>query len=202
MQISRVGIKLLGMDIHLSWDLFILVFFIVIVAYSFIIGRDNTLKVILGTYVAALAADATGSLLGKSFSGSDMLSNVLEFVSLGNEAELIIFIKVIVFVMMVILFSVRGAFHVETDADSSATVRLLLSVLYAVMSAGLIISTILVFVSGVSFVGGGNVETTGTALWDIYSQSQFVRSLVGNSYLWFSIPALAFLVHSFHSTRE
>jgi len=30
-------------------------------AYNLIIGRDNTLKVILGTYVAGFAADALGS---------------------------------------------------------------------------------------------------------------------------------------------
>ena len=50
------------MNIELSWDLFVLVFFVVIMAYSLIIGRDNTLKVILGTYVAALTADAAGNL--------------------------------------------------------------------------------------------------------------------------------------------
>ncbi len=52
------------MNIQLTWDLFILVFFVVIVAYSLIIGRGNTLKVILGTYVAALAADAFGNIFG------------------------------------------------------------------------------------------------------------------------------------------
>lgn len=190
------------MDIQLSWDLFVIVFFIVIVAYSFIIGRDNTLKVILGTYVAALAADALGSIFGKYFSGSEAFMKMLSFANLGDDNEAIVFVKVVSFVAMVILFAVRGAFAVETVDDRSAPIRLVLSFLYAGLSAGLIISIILVFVSGISFVGGGNDLTTGTALWDIYNASDMVRSIVANSYFWFSAPALAFLIHSIYSTRS
>ena len=114
----------------------------------------------------------------------------------------VIFVKVLVFVALVILFAVRGAFEVDTIDDRSAAIRIVMSVIYAIMSAGLIISIILVFVSGVSFIGGGSAETTGAALWDIYSKSAFVRSIVSNSYLWFSVPALAFLIHSLYSTKK
>lgn len=190
------------MNLQLSWDLFIIVFFVVIVAYSLIIGRDNTLKVILGTYVAALAADAGGNLFGKYFSGSAAFNKILSFAQLGSEDQAVIFSKVLLFVTLVILFAVKGAFYVETADERSAPVRMVLSIVYAIMSAGLVISIILVFVSGVSFVGGGNMETTGSALWEIYNKSALVRSIVGNSYLWFSVPALAFLIHSFYSHSE
>ncbi len=190
------------MDIQLSWDLFVLVFFVIIVAYSLIIGTDNTLKVILGTYVSALAADAMGNLLGHSLSGSEAFVGILNFASMNSEEEAVVFVKVLLFVTMIILFAVRGAFEVDTIEDRSAPMRMALASLYAVMSAGLIISVILVFVSGVSFVGGGSSETTGTALWDLYNQSEMIRSILSNAYLWFSIPALAFLVHSVYSTRK
>jgi hypothetical protein len=190
------------MNIQLSWDLFVLVFFIVIVAYSFIIGRDNTLKVILGTYVAAIAADATGSLFGVSFSGSPMFMQLLSFASVGTENEAIVFVKVLVFVALVILFAVRGAFEVSTTDDRSAIVRLILSFIYAIMSAGLIISVILVFISGISFVGGGAETTTTSALWNLSKQSNLIKSMLNYTYLWFSLPALAFLLHSLYSTRR
>ncbi len=189
------------MDIRLSWDLFVLVFFVIIVSYSFIIGRDNTLKVILGSYVAALSADACGNLFGKYFSGSEMFVKILKFASLGTEAEAVIFVKVLVFIAMVILFSVRGAFHVETVDDRSVTIRFLLSGIYAVMSAGLIISTILVFVSGVSFISGV-IQDNGSSLWPIYNQSSFIRSIVSNSHFWFSVPALSFLIHSLYTAKS
>lgn len=186
------------MDITLSWDLFVLVFFVVIVAYSLIIGTDNTQKVILGTYVSALAADALGNLLSKSLAGSEAFQGVLEFAEVSRDDEAVVFVKVLVFVVMVILFAVKGAFTVNTVEDRSTPIRMALAALYAAMSAGLIISVILVFVSGVSFVGGGSPETPGTALWDLYNQSEMIRSILSNAYLWFSLPALAFLVHSFY----
>lgn len=190
------------MNIQLSWDLFVLVFFVVIVAYSFIIGRDNTLKVILGTYVAALAADSAGSLFGVSFKGSPVFMQLLSFAAVGSESEAMVFVKVLVFVALVILFAVRGAFEVNTTDDRSALVRLVLSAIYAVMSAGLIISVILVFISGISFVGGGSETTTTSALWNLSTQSKLIKGMLNYTYLWFSLPALAFLVHSLYSTRR
>ena len=190
------------MNVELSWDLFVLVFFVVIVAYSFIIGTNNTLKVILGTYVAALSADALGNLIGKSLNDSEAFDPVLSFAQVGNDSEAVVFVKVIAFVLMVILFAVRGAFEVDALEDRSIAVRTILNALYAGMSAGLIISVILVFVSGVSFIGGGNAETPGTALWDLYNQSQLIRSILSNAYLWFSVPALAFLVHSIYGHHK
>ncbi|MEK7672734.1 MAG: hypothetical protein AAB373_02520 [Patescibacteria group bacterium] len=190
------------MNISLSWDLFVVVFFVVIIAYSLIIGRNNTLKVILGTYVAALAADAIGNLFGKYFTGSELLLKLLKFAALGTEDAAIVFVKVIAFVALVILFSVKGSFFVDTANDRSGPIRLIISFLYAALSAGLIISIILVFVSGISFIGGDGTSANSAALWEIYNQSKFVRSFVANSYFWFSAPAIAFLVHSLYSQKE
>lgn len=190
------------MNISLSWDLFVVVFFVVIVAYSFIIGRDNTLKVILGTYVAALAADAIGNLFGMYFSGSELFMKILRAAAVTSDEEAVIFVKVLVFVALVIAFSVKGAFDVQTSDDSSAIVRGAMTVVYAVLSAGLIISAILAFVSGISFIGGGSAETVSSALLPIYSKSQLIRTMVQTNYLWFSIPAIAFLVHSFYTKNE
>lgn len=190
------------MNINLSWDLFVIVFFVIIIAYSFIIGRDNTLKVILGTYVSALAADATGNLFGKYFSGSELFMKLLRVAAVSNEDEAIIFVKVLIFVIMVILFAVKGAFEVRTQEDSSSIVRVILIVVYAGMSAGLILSAVLTFVSGISFIGGGSPETMSSALWDVYNKSQLIRTLVTHNYLWFAMPALAFLIHSLYTKEE
>ena len=190
------------MNISLSWDLFVVVFFVVIIAYSLIIGRNNTLKVILGTYVAALAADAVGNLFGKYFSGSELLVKLLKFLSLGTEDATVVFVKVIAFVALVILFSVKGAFFVDTTHDRSGPIRLIISFLYAALSAGLIISIILVFVSGISFIGGDATAGNNTTIWEIYNQSKFVRSFITNSYFWFSAPAIAFLIHSLYTEKQ
>ncbi|MDP2642394.1 hypothetical protein COY05_01685 [Candidatus Peregrinibacteria bacterium CG_4_10_14_0_2_um_filter_38_24] len=190
------------MTIVLSWDLFVLVFFVVIVAYSFIVGRDSTLKIILGTYVSMIAADAGGTVFSQYFGGSVMFMKLLKLAAVGNEQEAMVLVKVVIFIAFVIIFAVKGAFEVDTVDDRSAAVRFVLSILYAIMSAGLIISAILVFVSGISFIGAGEPKTTITALWDVYNESSLIRSIVNNSALWFSLPALAFLVHSLYTKKE
>ncbi len=192
------------MNISLSWDLFVIVFFVVIVAYSFIIGRDNTLKVILGTYVSIIAADAAGSLFATYFAGSALFLNILKFASVSNEQEAVVLVKVTIFVVLVILFAVKGAFEVDTVDDRSAAIRMVLSVIYAVMSAGLIISAILVFVSGVPLISNnvGAITVANGGLWDIYTKSALIRNIVQHSHLWFSIPALSFLIHSLYTDHE
>ncbi|MFH1284667.1 MAG: hypothetical protein ABIH78_03720 [Candidatus Peregrinibacteria bacterium] len=189
------------MNINLSWDLFVIVFFVVIVAYSFIIGRDNTLKVILGTYVSMIAADAGGNLFAKYFSGSELFMKILKLAAVGNESEAVVFVKVLIFVVLVILFAVKGAFEVRTVDDRSAAIRMVLSIIYAVMSAGLIISTIMVFVGG-SHGLSGDMDVATTALWNIYNKSQIVRLMVTYSYFWFSLPALTFLIHSLYTRKN
>lgn len=190
------------MTITLSWDLFVLVFFVVIVSYSFIVGRDSTLKIILGTYVSMIAADAGGTLFSQYLGGSEMFVKILKFAAVGNEQEAMVLVKVLIFIGFVIIFAVKGAFEVDTVDDRSAAIRFVLSIVYAIMSAGLIISAILVFVSGISFIGLGEQKTTVTALWDVYNESELIRSIVNNSALWFSLPALAFLVQSLHTNKE
>ncbi|MFA5948483.1 MAG: hypothetical protein WC806_06005, partial [Candidatus Gracilibacteria bacterium] len=86
--------------------------------------------------------------------------------------------------------------------DKSPIIKIIFSVVYAGLSAGLIISVILVFVSGVSFIGGGNEDTTTTALWGLSNQSQLIKMMISNTYLWFALPALAFLVHSLYTPKD
>jgi len=193
------------MNIQLSWDLFVVVFFTVIISYSFIIGRDNTLKVILGTYVSAIAADALGNIFGNTITTSPVFMRLLKSMMIESPEEAGIFIKVMFFVLFVILFAVRGAFYVEVVRDRSAGVRLVLSILYAVFSAGLIISIILVFVSGVSFIGGSSQAlnlASNPTLNELVKQSEIIRIMLKYAYVWFFAPALAFLLHSFYSTKK
>lgn len=189
------------MNIQLTWDLFVLVFFVIIVAYSLIIGQDNTLKVILGTYLAALTSDALGNLFAMNFAGSPVLLGLLKVAELGSENEAIVFFKVLVFVILVILFAIKGAYTVDASDNASGVMRIGTSIFYAILSAGLIISIILVFVSGVSFIGGGYAPTMPNTLMDLSKQSPLIQLIVDNGYILFSLPALAFLLHSFYSKK-
>lgn len=141
------------MNLHLSWDLFILVFFAVVIAYSFIIGRNQTLKVILGTYVAILCADGIGNIFAKYFVSSKAFLKVLSFFSIGNEQQAVAYFKVLILLVLIVFIAVRGLFQVEASVDGPPAARFAELITLGVLSGGLMISAVLVFTSGASLIG-------------------------------------------------
>ena len=112
--------------------------------------------------------------------------------SLESVDDAVIFSKVLIFLVMVILFAVRGAFAVATS-QPRGVVGLVIHLFYAVCSAGLIVSSVLVLVSGVSLLGGGGVVSE--ALSQLTQESYLALNLVYYSNIFFAVPAVAFLLH-------
>lgn len=188
------------MDLSLTWDLFIIVFFGIIVAYSFIIGRNNNLKVILATYVGAFFADAMGNLFGATLVQSTNFMRLLKIFYITTPEQAIVLMKVIMFMTIIVLLSVKGSFNVEVAGNRSAGVRLILNMIFGFLNACLIISIALIFISGASFIGGSTGASP--AFQDIYNQSNLARTLVNNYSIWFILPAFAFLSMSLFSGKS
>lgn len=203
------------MKSYLSWDLFLLAFFAVVIAYSFIIGKNQTLKVILGTYVAILCADGLGNIFAKYFVSSKAFLKFLAFFAVANEQQAIAVFKVIVLLVLVVIIAVKGLYHVETDEQGALSLRFMMVALLGVLSAGLMISTVLVFISGTSLIGGnvgtdllasatGGAVSTGIAgspidkniLQEVYNSSRLIRIMLDYANFWFFLPGVAFVVMS------
>ena len=187
------------MKSYLSWDLFLLAFFAVVVAYSFIIGKNQTLKVILGTYVAILCADGLGNIFSKYFVGSQAFLKLLSLFAAGNEQQAVAFFKVIILLILVVVVAVKGLFHVDTNEEGAFSIRFVLVSLLGVLSAGLMISTVLVFISGTSLIGGNLVNgavVDKNILQDVYSSSRLIRIMLDYANFWFFLPGVAFVVMS------
>ncbi len=172
------------MDVRLSWDLFIIVFFAVIIAYSFIIGKNRTLKVIIGTYLAILTADGLGNLF------EQYLMPSIPSLSGAEGEQALILMKIIVFIIVIVLVTVKGSFTVDVFSDKALATRMLATFIFGVLNAGLIVSTVLVFISGFSFVNGFYGMMSATSL---YMESDLVRMMVDNYNVWFALPAIAFV---------
>ncbi|MFH1546198.1 MAG: hypothetical protein ABIE14_02385 [Patescibacteria group bacterium] len=177
------------MQILPTWDLFIIVFFAIILAYSFIVGRNSTLKIIIATYIAILTADGFGNILDR-FILSD--ARLLETPTALGPESLVIF-KILFFVLVILLITVRGSFFVAMDRERSLILNLATTGAFGFLSAGLIISTILVYISGGVFVG----NATSAIGVDITADSLLAKMMTENYNIWFSLPAIAFLVMSF-----
>ena len=177
------------MQILPTWDLFIIVFFAIILAYSFIVGRNSTLKIIIATYIAILTADGFGNILDR-FILSD--ARLLETPTAFGPGSLVIF-KILFFVLVILLVTVRGSFFVAMDREKSFIINLATTGTFGFLSAGLIISTILVYISGGVFVG----NATSAIGVDITTDSLLAKTMTENYNIWFSLPAIAFLIMSF-----
>jgi hypothetical protein len=178
------------MEINLNWDLFIIVFFLIIVAYSFLIGKNQTLKVILSTYIAILTADGIGNLIQRYLIGDDGGGVIVAF----NDSSAFVVMKISIFVIITLLLATRGAFDIEIGKSKSNFFAFAISLGFGILSAGLIISTILMYISGYSLITA--IEAPLNPMADVASISSFVRLMTENYSLWFSLPAIAFIMAS------
>lgn len=180
------------MNIQLTWDLFILVFFAVVIAYSFIIGRNQTLKVILGTYTAILCADALGNLFAKHLVTSETFLKILKFFTIGTEAQAVAFFKVLILLVLIVLIAVRGLFQVDAESEGAVSLRMAILLVLGILSAGLMLSAVMVFVSGGSLVAGTSIGSSNI-LSDVYQNSRLVKIMLDYANFWFFLPGVAFV---------
>lgn len=181
------------MEINLSWDLFVIVFFTVIIAYSFIIGRNQTLKIIISAYIAILASDGIGNLIERYFMGEKPIVPVL---NLASNPNTLIILKICIFVFTIVLISTRGKFTINMGNAGSSLMSLVLTLVYGVLSAGLITSTILIYTSGASLVQETSI-IMNEAVMAMYRESFLVQMMINNYNVWFSLPAITFVASSF-----
>lgn len=197
--ISGIFSKNHAMQINLTWDLFIVVFFLIILSYSFIIGKSNTVKLVLSSYISLLAADAIGNMLNKLLLNANP---VIDIFSVSANSPSFVILKISIFVLFMVILAVRGSFDITMPKEEQ-TIEFLSTFFFGALSAGLIISAILVFSSGSSFIMGG-VPINESNIADMYNQSYLVKLMVLNYNVWFALPVVAFIVMSLirHADHE
>lgn len=181
------------MEINLSWDLFVIVFFAVIIAYSFIIGRNQTLKIIIASYIAILTADGVGNLIRHYFIEKEA---AVDGVSIPADDGNLVVLKIFIFVLTIVLVSTRGRFTMNMSRPNSSVMNVILSLTYGILSAGLITSTILIYTSGASLVQETSM-IVNEAVMAMYRDSLMVQTMINNYNIWFSLPAITFVISSF-----
>jgi len=175
-----------------NWDSFVIVFFALVVSYSFVIGKGKTLKIVLASYISVLTADGVGNMIQKYLLSK---SPVLQVALSGREGEMLIILKIGIFVLLTILLATRENFEIKTAKQGSRFWDLAITGVFGIFSAGLIVSTLLVFMSGFSPIEAA--QGSGIAIAQIVESSRLVKVMVENYSAWFSLPALFFIVTSF-----
>ncbi len=176
-----------------TWNLFIIILFTVIVAYSLIIGAGRTAKIIIASYIAILAADGLGNLLYVFLTNPN---RVFSLVAVQSASQSLVGFKILLFIVLIIALVLRGSFDATVEPKGSSIWVFIVNILLGVLSGGLIVSAILVYFSGGSFLPSLGFTPTDLAK-TIYEQSPVARIMIDQNSIWFSVPGLVLLLRSF-----
>ena len=187
-----------AMDLTLSWDLFISFFFAVVTAYSFIIGKHQTLTILIAVYIAILATQGLGNIFVKFSGESEPVFRIFKVLGVDLNISTISIAKLVLFMATIIAVALKGGFSVEYGRSHSSLIALIATGLFGFATYGLIVIALLTFVAGSPLLD----PTLGAKeiLVPLMGQSYLVQVMVLNQDLWFSLPAL--LLIGFGLLRE
>lgn len=197
------------MQLELTWDLFILAFFLIIGTYSFMIGRHRTMKVIVGGYMALILSDALGNLLQEYVFGENSLvvqtlsvySSLLG-IDLGSDGTTtLILLKIAFFVIFMVFLTVQAPFEADIPETPNRFGDFLIHLFYSLLSGIFIVTTILRLLSGAPIIdiSGGVIESN---LLEIGEGSFIVGLIVKNYELWFLIPGVFVILATFIPAKK
>ncbi len=183
------------MDLRLSWDLFVIVFFAIVVAYSFIIGRTSTLKIILATYVGTLCADGVGNILERVLGTTEFFTKLMNFIGFsGGIDQMSSIFKILLFIGVIVILTIWGDYIVEEPRGENPLISISILILISVLSGGLILSSIIVFANGGSLIEGTTALSDGFI--QVYNESRMVKNLLDWHDAWFAAPGVVFVLIS------
>jgi len=178
------------MDIPLTWNLAIMAGLVLIFGYNFILGQKDTVKLIICTYISIFASDGIASILKQYV--LDPSGGVQSVVG-DNEVEIFSWIRLILFLFIILLFVIKSGFHVHLGTHKHWMLRSVIHAAFSGICAILLMTTILVYLAGISVVEG----LLYAQELNIYGNSSVARILIDYMSVWFTLPAVAFLVTSF-----
>ncbi len=176
-----------ALNVTLSWDLFIIVFFATVMTFSFIMGKLETVKIVVCTYVAVLASQGMGNVLVRITGDS---SSVLQTMGFSTDIAVLSIAKIVIFVILLTTLMIKSGITVEYEGDVNVLFRALYTLLFGFSVAGLIVSTILTYASG-----RGILDTElPSAIAGIAGKSPLMQIMILNQDLWFTLPAILLII--------
>lgn len=185
------------MPLALSWDLIVVVFFVTVLAYSFIVGKDASVKIIIASYIAIVAVQAIGALLDRGIGSSQSILVMLGFTADQHVAEII---KLALFVAAIIILSLQGGFEVEFEKEIGGVWDPLLTAAFGFSTAGLLLTALLTYIAGRPLLDATLI--TAPLLQPLLTESSLVRAMVEFQEIWFSLPAILLIVVGFFQRRS
>ncbi|OIP23351.1 hypothetical protein COX95_03155 [bacterium CG_4_10_14_0_2_um_filter_33_32] len=167
-----------------TWDLVITLFFLIALAYGFILGRGRIVIILIITYLAYIVSSEVGDTVYKLLTGSVNITNNLW---VQSNASLFT-IKTVLFALVIILVSLKGELGSLTNMARGIRSTFLTGV-YAFLNAGLIVSSVIKFLS----------EESQNAL---FAMSPLASKVSGYRMWWVVIPVIIMIAEGFLRGKE
>ncbi len=174
------------MNLTLSWDLFIIVFFATVMAYSFIIGKTQSVQIVIASYIAILATQGIGNILLRITGES---APILGMMGIGMSVQVLSIMKIILFIFFIIMLSVRSGIHVSYEREGSSIMNIVYTSLFGFFSAGLMVSTVLTYATGRGILDTSSIASSADVA-EKLAGSPLMQIMILNQDLWFTLPAL------------
>jgi hypothetical protein len=176
------------MNLTLTWDLFIIVFFALVITYTFIIGKKEAVKIIISSYIGIVAVQGIGNVLGNA---TEFLNDYTGAVGVTVDAAALSWIKLGLFVAVIVFLAVRSGFDVVYSKEANAVVDAAITGIFGFATAGLLLSTLLAYASGLPILDFAAVQAA--PLSPVVQQSQLMQLLLLHQDLWFALPAVVLI---------
>lgn len=155
-----------------SWDLAITVFFLIGIAFGYILQRDKIIATLLSVYVGLIVTQAVAGNVQSFFQGNSTLSS---FWIRANTNDFTV--RAAIFVAVIMLVSAKSGI---SAGKSKGLLSPLEVIIYSIFTSGLILSSLFYFMPAESreaFVMGSRMA-----------------KLVINNYIWWIVVPIVFMV--------
>lgn len=175
------------MSLTLSWDLLIILFVVLVVAYSFIVGKDASVKIIVATYISVVAVEALGNIAAMVLNAS-----TASMVGIGLSPEMLSLGKLVLFAFAVVFMAMKGGIHVEMGSGFGTVWDIVVSAALGLSTAALLLSSLVTYITGKPLLD--STLASAPALGGIELTSPLVGAIVTYQHVWFAVPAVLLLV--------
>lgn len=161
-----------------SWDLFITLFFIIGLAYGFILQRERIVATLLSVYAALVVSEMLVTPVGEFFKGDKTLFNQIWIRSDTSPFT----IHMVLFVLIIVLLSSKGGLSSARGRGAMSHLEVLV---YSALNTALIVTSVFSFLP----------EPTR----DTYvAGSTILKFLMQYHDYWLVLPIVALVVFGFH----
>jgi len=154
-----------------SWDLFLGIFFVVSIGYSFVLQRDKVIVTLLAIYAGIVMANVLGGPLQGFFTGDKTVANQIFIKANANPFS----IQAGIFILTTVLLSVRSGLGGRSQSNALSTFEL---GLFSFLNSALILAAVFSFLPP---------ETKQHFL----DTSRIARVIINKEVWWYVAPLIA-----------